>query len=509
MSFPAKISLTAALMLSVAGTPALADLTVDDAWNIWKVQFRALGLSLDAEENRDGNALQIGKMTLSANLPLGAGSFSIGFDGPRFEPMSNGSVEMRLPEEGQFHLSGEITGEGQLELILDSRMDDYRAVMSGTPEEVTSEGSVGSASLDLASLTINGEAAAHARGRMEMQSYRYRNVTTVGKLVTIEGDTAYDGYNMAYEFEMTEGDVVSKAHSNGDVEDIKMTHMMALPADGIDPLNLHQQLRDGLRLAASGTTAHYHMVEEASFNGEPISKQVSTVKDYWQSISLDATGANWQGTTGAFDIGAEIAGMPAAIALDGAAVIARLAMPLLKSEDPQPAGFALELRDLNISEDLWAMADPAGQLPRDPLQLRVDLAGDLSVTHDLVDFLTLAELDHGETPVLPASLSIKDLFLSAVGGELTGKGAFTFDASDTQSFPGIPRPEGAVDLQVVGINTLMDRLVNMGLVPEDQVMGARMMMSMIMVPGDGEDVLTSHVEINDQGHVIANGQRLK
>ena len=36
----------------------------------------------------------------------------------------------------------------------------------------------------------------------------------------------------------------------------------------------------------------------------------------------------------------------------------------------------------------------------------------------------------------------------------------------------------------------------------------RMMMGLFAVP-TGEDTLTSVIEVNDQGHVLANGQRLK
>ena len=39
-------------------------------------------------------------------------------------------------------------------------------------------------------------------------------------------------------------------------------------------------------------------------------------------------------------------------------------------------------------------------------------------------------------------------------------------------------------------------------------MGARMMMGLFAVPGEGEDTLKSKIEVNDEGHVLANGQRL-
>jgi len=48
----------------------------------------------------------------------------------------------------------------------------------------------------------------------------------------------------------------------------------------------------------------------------------------------------------------------------------------------------------------------------------------------------------------------------------------------------------------------------MGLIPEEQVMGARMMMGMF-ANAVGDDQLVSRLEINDQNHVIVNGQRIQ
>ena len=58
------------------------------------------------------------------------------------------------------------------------------------------------------------------------------------------------------------------------------------------------------------------------------------------------------------------------------------------------------------------------------------------------------------------------------------------------------------------MQALLEKLIQMGFVSEDDAMGARMMMGMLAVPA-GEDTLTSKIAINDEGHISANGQRLK
>ncbi len=110
----------------------------------------------------------------------------------------------------------------------------------------------------------------------------------------------------------------------------------------------------------------------------------------------------------------------------------------------------------------------------------------------------------GATP--PGSLEaldLNELKVSAVGAELTGTGAVIFDNS-----AGMPKPLGAVDLQLIGGNGLIDKLVAMGFVPEDQAMGARMMLGLFAVPS-GEDTLTSKIEFKEDGGVYANGQRVQ
>jgi hypothetical protein len=49
----------------------------------------------------------------------------------------------------------------------------------------------------------------------------------------------------------------------------------------------------------------------------------------------------------------------------------------------------------------------------------------------------------------------------------------------------------------------------MGFLPQEQAMGARLMMGLFAVAGPEADTLTSKIEINDAGHIIANGQRIQ
>jgi hypothetical protein len=106
------------------------------------------------------------------------------------------------------------------------------------------------------------------------------------------------------------------------------------------------------------------------------------------------------------------------------------------------------------------------------------------------------------------SLSLENLTVAAAGALVKGAGAFTFDNDDLETFDGIPRPTGEINVEITGANALIDSLVSMGLLPEDQAMMGRMMMGMF-ARTVGDDQLTSKLEINAEGHVLANGQRIQ
>ena len=181
-------------------------------------------------------------------------------------------------------------------------------------------------------------------------------------------------------------------------------------------------------------------------------------------------------------------------------------MPVGVADEPQDFSFLTRIVDLTVSDDIWAMFDPTNQLPRDPATLVIDTKGKAKLLVDIMDPAAVEAA--GEAP--PAELHALDitaLQAKIAGAELTGSGALTFDNSDLVTYGGMPAPTGKIDLKLVGGNTLMDKLVAMGLLPEDQVMGFRMMLSMF-ANATGEDELTSTLEFKDGGF-FANGQQLQ
>jgi hypothetical protein len=198
--------------------------------------------------------------------------------------------------------------------------------------------------------------------------------------------------------------------------------------------------------------------------------------------------------------------LPFPIEYSAETIQANLSMPISKTDTPTDFSLAVILANFNVSDMIWGMGDPGGALPHDPATLVVDLVGKAQW---LVDIMNPEEASKMDVPGMLHALTLKALQLKIAGADLTGSGAFTFDNNDLVSFEGLPKPTGSVDLKLVGGNGLLDNLIKMGLVPADDAMGVRMMMGLFAVAGEAEDTLTSKIEINEQGHILANGQRLK
>ncbi|MGL4321598.1 MAG: DUF2125 domain-containing protein [Paracoccaceae bacterium] len=211
-------------------------------------------------------------------------------------------------------------------------------------------------------------------------------------------------------------------------------------------------------------------------------------------------------TAGAGNIGVGNPGMPFPINIGFGGMGFDMKFPLKTSADAVPFTFIMKLQEFTVPPEVWGMADPTGQLPQDPATLIIDTAGSIRL---LEDFSTTPA--PGATPAPPElhSLSIRDLQLKMVGADLTGNGDLTFDLADTTTFGGMPAPTGTLNFKLDGGNGLLDKLAAMGLVPEDQLMGVRMMMGMFATMStDGSDSMTSTVEFKDKG-LFVNGQQLQ
>jgi hypothetical protein len=177
-----------------------------------------------------------------------------------------------------------------------------------------------------------------------------------------------------------------------------------------------------------------------------------------------------------------------------------LQMPMGKSEEPSDARIHMGFEGLKASDTIWGMVDPTGSLPRDKASLNIDLTAKVKW---LVDLMKVEEAN--SMPAEVSSVTINDISLNIAGASFNGVGAATLDNS---KFP--PEPVGEVNFDLKGGIGLLDKLVALGLVPQQQGQMVKMMSGMFTVPGgDGTDHLKSKIEMKEGGVILANGQRVK
>lgn len=177
-----------------------------------------------------------------------------------------------------------------------------------------------------------------------------------------------------------------------------------------------------------------------------------------------------------------------------------LAMPLKKTDDVVPAEVKVNITGLKASDTIWGMIDPAGSIPRDAANLNIDL------TAQLKWLVELMEAQNAKAPPVEVQkVDINDITLEIGGAALNGSGSAVINNA---TMP--PMPVGEVNLDLKGGIGLVDKLVGIGLVPAEQGQMVKMMSGMFAVPGDqGPDHLTSKIEFQEGGAILANGQRIQ
>ncbi|MDQ2089832.1 hypothetical protein [Marimonas arenosa] len=506
--FHATATVLAALCTA---TPALADLTVEQAWATWKAQVAAYGLTLDARESRDGKALQIGQMRLTFAFPMEMGSAYASFAGPRFEPLGDGRVAVTFPETGHLALGGEVRDEGSLAVVLETSVTGAQGLMSGTPGEVVSDWKYDSMTFRLLDVAVSGSEVPELSGLFRSGPATLQNVTRIDDShVTIDGRSAFTSYDFSYEVAVPgSGDVAAMITASGLAEEMATDSVIKLPRGGIDLLGLHAQLRDGMHLETWVTAARTRSDQSTREGDALLMTQTAEMQDYDVTMKLGPAGLDYRGRTGQFSVGGETPDLPVPFTLSGSGVDFHLLVPLLMGED-QDVALRMGLYDLAMADGLWALFDPEGQLSRDPATLVIDLGATVSL---LFEFLDVRAMIGGarppELPVMAKTARLNDLRIAAAGAELTGEGDITLDYTDWETFDGMPAPDGRASFQLTGAHALLDKLIAMGLVSEEDAMGARLVLGMVSKPDGDTDSLRSEIEVRKTGEVVANGVRLK
>jgi hypothetical protein len=491
---------------TVFATPSFADITPADVWGSWQGYLSGFDLTISSTEETSGDDISISDLSISFEVPDEDGTITLILPDMDFISRGDGTVELKYAPDMQ--LTAKIEGEGGPDTSATINMSHVglSTIASGDPDDITYTYSAASLTYSLGDILVEGtpleETGAQAEGEIVITGVSgLLNIATDG-LTSIRQDERYSSltYDVRFVAPEDEGSFVA----SGSVDDLSVKSAFSISQD-IDFEDPFSVFNDELNLELEVSQGPASSSMSGNDGNGPFSTQSSSSSG---SFGLVFNSNVLEASMSSFDSSFEVFGEEIPLPISGEIGEASMAfsVPLAESAEPQEFFLDFVFADVAVPDLLWNIFDPGAALDRSPATVSLGLEGTVQL---LMGAFTPEFVETDDFPGTLNSLTLSDLEVSIAGAELTGAGDFTFDNSDLESFDGFPRPEGAADFRLLGGNQLLDSLISMGLVSENDAMGARMMMGVFTVAGPSEDELNSRLEVNEDGHVFANGQRLR
>jgi len=534
---------SSALALAAMTAPAFADVTPEQVWQSWLDYYQSMGYTVTpGKQDTAGETLTLSDVEFTGGPEDSRVSMTV----PQIALTGDdGKVTTVFAETITGLATGKTEAGEAYEVPFAVAMPGNRIVTSGAAEDMTHAFDYPQIDLTLTTMK-SGDTEKPLPIKLGLAD-------STGTFHVVAGAPAKYDYAMKSGQITFSGDIPEtegeKVKFDGTLDGAEILGEMALP-QGVKPEeDMNAALKAGL--AMSGTVKAGALVASFDFAGTGDEGQPQTGagkydgKGFDLSFALSQDGMSYQAGSdaGRFELTTSDVPFPINYAIESGSF--DMQMPVMQSDEAQPFKFAYSLAGLTLGDAIWNLFDAQGQLPRDPASLDVDVTGTAKVTKDLFDQTAAddaaaddatapadatddataegmadaapadgaeataeadAEADAAaEQPFVPVDLAINQFALNALGAKVTAEGAVKAPENGDMT-----APIGQIDAHAEGLNGLIDKLGTMGLIPEDQIMGVRMMLAMFAKPeAEGEDKLVSKVEFKEGGSIFVNGQQMK
>ncbi len=493
-------SILGALLLSTA---AYAEVTAEQVWANWQTLTASYGQTLTAaSESRTGDTLVITDMNVSSTFEGGAVNGTI--ETVNFRELGDGTVEITMSPDYPLVIDTTDPDGKKTRVNVMIRQPDLKMIAGGTDAETRYDFTVPSLKVSVDEVTVDEKPFDLALD-VDVTAMGGNYVVTKGQKTRLASTLNAD--SMGIVMAVTDPDTGGKVNLKGNLTMLAGTSNGTL-LDVVAMADMAAALKAGFATDGNFTygasTLEFDVVE-----ADLTTKGSATLGSGDILFAMNADRLNYGG--GAKDVAITVSGggIPfPELKTSYAEAEFNLLMPVTKSDIPGDFALLTRLVDFTISDEVWSLFDPSAILPRDPATVVIDTKGKANWLVDIMDPAATEAMGPDAAPGQIHALDITELTVRALGAAVTGAGSFTFDNADLTTFDGMPAPTGKLDVKIVGASGLLDKLIQLGYVPEDQAMGARMMMGLFAKPGEGEDTLTSTLEFKDKGF-FANGQRLQ
>ncbi|ROU02971.1 DUF2125 domain-containing protein [Histidinibacterium lentulum] len=505
MTIFARTGQTALAATLMVGTAAHADVSAQQVWDSFKENMALYGessLSVGSEE-MSGDTLTVSDVVLTISDAETTVTSDLGT--LTFTETGDGTVSVGMPTTTPLTIRIEPTFGTPATLNASVTQEAMDLIVGGTPEEMTYDISAARYVVSLDS--VEGEEADVTLNAAQLAisdiAGTYQ-ITTDEALQTIESALAAGSVTIAVDIAETGGPGLFQFM--GTIDGLETTGTVSLPVD-MDMEAPEMAFVDGLLVDAGyefgASNYAFSFAEEGN-----TAEGTASAESGSMAVFMDASGFSYAGGATAPSVSISGSDLPFPVEVSMAEYSYGISLPLAATDSPEEFGADLLISELSVNDAVWSIIDPRGVLDHGPATISLDISGLVALAYDVLDPMQMQAMMMADVPGELYEVMINDLTVRAAGAEILGSGGFTFDNTDLDTFGGMPRPEGSAAVEITGANQLIDKLVQMGLVPEEQVMGARMMMGMF-AQVTGDDQMRSELEINEQGHVIVNGQRIQ
>lgn len=493
-----------ALSLFLMAQTAAGDVTPAEVWGNWQAYATSAGQEITFDNVADsGDTVEVTGLLVAYTDDLG-GSFSASIDKVTFAANGDGTVGVTLSESYPMTLAFPADAEGPSTMKLTVNQPGLLITAGGSATETAFDFTAPTVSVVLDEVKDQAGTALDTRADLVLTG------TTASYLVATEGeatrlDSSFAAGSMALNISGTspqDGGSGTVALSFSDIKGATKGNLLGaeIMANMAVALNSGFTTDTVMSFGAMALTA-----DITDANGPAAIRGSATGGDF--VLGLDKVRVNYGSSLKGAQFTVSGAQIPfPEVAIGFAETAFNVLIPSSKSETPQDFAYLTRIVDLTISEEVWGLIDPAATLSREPATFILDARGTGRWMQDIMD--PEAQVDGTEPPGELNSLDLTQVLLRAAGAEVGATGGLTFDNADLTTFQGMPAPTGAINVTIKGVNKLIDNLIAMGLLPEDQAMGARMMLGIFTRPGTGPDEVTSVIEFKDGG-LFANGQLLQ
>ena len=479
--------------LLMAATPAAADVTPREVWDDWLVSLEEGEGEVSTQSLEEtGDRVVVTGLSLRSGS-AGDDSYSVEIDEIVLAQNDDGTVAVSVSPEYPVVLSGTDDEEGvEQETHLTVRHPNLGMTVSEEAGTLQHAFSAPEIRVVIERVLEDGEPL-DLSGQLVLEDAEGRY--DIGEAT--DAESTFSAASIAFDMSGTDPENGEAYTATIGMQGFDSANV--LPILGTDPAGLARELPEGESLEGSfsAESTSFSFESESETETSALSGALARGET---NVGLSTDGLTYS-TTGQ-DLQMAFSGssvpLPEVTVAIGEADLG-FEVPILAQEEPQPYAFEVSMLDVSLDEGLWNMMDPAGILPRDAGEISLDISGEMDVDRDV----QARTADDAGDEV--RSIELDTARIAFAGAELDATGNLVL--SDSSAVEKLP--VGQIDVTLTGAMQLLDRLVQAGILPQEQATGARMMLSMFATPGAEDGALVSAIRFTEDGHVFVNDQQVR